>query len=88
VKSRLLVLLESFVLLFMSERTADKVYPLVNRVRRARFNVPCENCEDCGYAFPADDLNLVTKSNGRDYWECTSCKDFGLLLRAAFRRVA
>lgn len=67
------------------DENATEFYLFMNAMRRSRFNVPCEECDDCGYAFPKDDVTLVCKSDGRGYWVCTSCRDFGKFVRAIFK---
>lgn len=67
------------------DQNATEFYLFVNVLRKARFNVPCGECEDCGFLFPRDDLSLVTKSDKNSYWQCCECRTFGNWIRAVFR---
>jgi hypothetical protein len=55
---------------------------LINAVRRVRFGVHTTECEQCGMAYPQDDLHPSLKSDGNTYPECTSCARFGDMIRA------
>lgn len=67
------------------DENATEFYLFINAMRRSRFNVPTAECDDCGYAFPKDDVTLVRKSDGNSYWQCVECKGFGNWVRAVFR---
>lgn len=79
---------EAMLMARLNETNAEEIFPVVNRLRTARFGVRTWICEDCGLAHPADDITADRKADGKTYPVCLECSRWSRLARLVFGRNA